>query len=123
MDSEGQPDPFEPKNWAQNQVETPQNGSVLAPLDQIGQKSRDWNITEVSRNGNPSRQKESNILVSWIDFYAQKRSFLNLALLLFPVISYLQEIFILVWHPIHVIKSYILATVMNQASTPASCTY
>ena len=32
---EGQPDPFEPKNWAQNWVEPKKNGSGLAVPDLV----------------------------------------------------------------------------------------
>ena len=35
LDPEGQPDPFEPENWAQKWVEPQKNGSGLAALVQI----------------------------------------------------------------------------------------
>ena len=35
LDSEGQPDPFEPENWAQNQVEPQKNGLDLAALGTV----------------------------------------------------------------------------------------
>ena len=38
LDPEGQPDPFEPKNWAQNRVEPQKSGRVWPHYSQVSKK-------------------------------------------------------------------------------------